>query len=166
MSKRTIVNLILLCIIVSIGLYVKKNPVEKIEQQSFTSITPDQIDTIVIQRQEQEEIIFELIDNRWQITAPVSNSANPEKIHLLLKFLNLKSRHQHLITEQKQLQRYELENPKISLFLNDQQFDFGITNDFNHLRYVLHDGTVHSVKDITHHLLTADAETFINKASE
>lgn len=163
MSRRTIINLILLSIIVVIGLYVKNNPVENGETKTLTTLTPEQVDTIVIQRRDRDEIILEKNNQKWLITTPVSDEANPETISLLLKFLNLKSRHQHKITEQKQLARYELDQPQVSLFLNDQQFDFGLTNDFNHLRYVLHDGTVHSVKDITHHLLVADAETFIIK---
>jgi hypothetical protein len=161
MSKRTIINLILLSIIVTIGFYLKNNPVEKIKPNILTTLRSDQVDTIVIQRQDKEELIFEKTDSQWMITAPFSNNANLEKISLLLRFLNLKSRHQYKSTEQKQLTRYELDNIKVSLFLNDQQFDFGNTNDFNHLRYVLHKGIVHSVKDITHHLLVADAESFI-----
>ncbi len=166
MSKRTIFNLVLLSIIVVIGLYLKNNPVEKQTTVTVSSITPDQVDTIVIQRQDQGQIIFEKINNQWMITDPVSGDVDLNKINLLLKFLNLKSRHQHKITQQKQLVRYELDNPKVSLFMNDQQFDFGNTNEFNHLRYVLHAGIVHSVKDITHHLLVADADSFLAKSSK
>lgn len=160
MSKRTIVNLILISIIAVIGLYLKDNPVEKIESENLTSLMPDQVDTIVIQRDDLTEIIFEKSDSIWEISSPITAEVAPEKINLLLKFLKLKSKHKHIITEPKQLIRYELKDPKISLFLNDQQFDFGNTNDFNHLRYVLHDGVVHSVKDITHHLLISDVEAF------
>ena len=146
--------------IAAIGLYLKDSPVDKVVTESLTSLMPDQVDTIVIQRDDLTEIIFEKTGGLWKISSPITAEATPEKINWLLKFLKLKSKHQHIITEQKQLTRYELENPKISLFINDQQFDFGNTNDFNHLRYVLHEGTVHSVKDITHHLLISDVDSF------
>ena len=166
LSKRTIVNLLLLAIVISLTMYINRNPVEDNEVFEITKLTSDQVDTVVIQRADHTQIIFEKIDNNWLITNPVEGKANPEKFNLLLKFLNLKSRHQHRITDQKQLLRYELENPKVSLFLNDQQFDFGNTNDFNKLRYIFHEGIVHSVKDITHHLLIADAESFLAESTE
>ncbi len=163
LSKRTIVNLLLLALVASLTMYINRNPVEDNEVFELTKLTPDQVDTIVIQRADQTQIIFEKSDQQWLITSPIEDKVSPDKLNLLLKFLNLKSRHQHKITKPKELHGYELFEPKVTLFLNDEQFDFGNTNDFNHLRYVLHDGVVHSVKDITHHLLIADAESFISE---
>ena len=142
-------------------MYSNRNPVEDNQTLKLTELKLGNTDTIVIQRKEKSEIIFEKIDQNWKITSPIENQVDPVKINLLLKFLNLKSRHHHIITDQKQLLRYDLNDPEITLFFNQEQFDFGNTNDFNHLRYVLHDGVVHSVKDITHHLLISDAESFV-----
>jgi len=166
LSKRTIVNLLLLAIVISLTMYINRNPVEDNQVFEITKLSSDQVDTIVIQRADQTQIIFEKIDQNWLVTNPVEGKASPEKLNLLLKFLSLKSRHQHKITEQKQLLRYELDNPKVSLFLNDQQFDFGNINGFNKLRYIYHEGVVHSVKDITHHLLITDVVSFISESSE
>lgn len=161
MSKRTIVNLLLLAIVATLTVYVKKNPVEDNEVTNFTHLTEVEVDTIVIQRADQTQIILEKTEHDWLVTSPVEGKINSEKLSLLLKILILKSRHQHKITEQKQLLRYELDTPKVSLFLNDEQFDFGNTNDFNKLRYILHDDVVHSVKDITYHLLIDKPESFL-----
>jgi len=151
----------MLAIVVALTIYINRNPVEDNEVIDITKLTSGQVDTIVIQRDDETQIILEKVDQNWFITNPVEGKASPEKLNLLLKFLTLKSRHQHKITEQKQLHRYELFEPAITLFINDEQFDFGNTNDFNHLRYVLHEGVVHSVKDITQHLLIMNAESFV-----
>ena len=156
----------MLAIVASLTVYIKKNPVNDNQVITLTRLTSDQVDTIVIQRADQTQIIFEKDDQGWLITSPIEKNPDPEKIKSLLKFLNLKSRHQHKITEQKQLKRYELLDPGITIFFNNEQFDFGNTNDFNHLRYVLHEGVVHSVKDITRYLLVLDAESFIVKNVE
>ena len=161
LSKRTIVNLLLLAIVTALTIYVNKNPVEDHKELEVTKLTSDQVDTIVIQRADETQIILEKSDQDWLITSPIEGKVSSDKLNLLLKFLTLKSRHQHIITEQKQLNRYELFEPKVTLFINDEQFDFGNTNGFNHLRYVLHDNVVHSVKDITHHLLIMDVESFV-----
>ncbi len=161
MSKRTIVNLLLLAIVATLTVYVKKNPVQDNEITNFTQLAESEVNTIVIQRSDQTQIILEKIDSDWLITSPVEGKIHFEKLSLLLKILVLKSRHQHIITEPKQLIRYDLNNPKVSLFLNDEQFDFGNTNDFNKLRYILHDEVVHSVKDITYHLLIDKPESFL-----
>ena len=166
LSKRTIVNLLLLALVASLTMYINRNPIEDNEVFELTKLNPGQVDTIVIQRADQTQVILEKSDQTWLITSPIEGKADPEKLNLLLKFLTLKSRHQHEIMKQKELHRYELFEPKVTLFLSDEQFDFGNTNDFNHLRYVFHDGIVHSVKDITHHLLIADAESFIAKSAE
>lgn len=163
MSKRTIFNLFLLGIIVAVTMYVNRNPVEDNKIIGISNLTAEEIDTIVIQRAELAETILEKTDKGWLVTSPREGEVDQEKLDLLLKLLKLKSRHQHKITEQDQLERYDLVNPKISLFLNDQQFDFGKVNGFNNLRFVLIDGTVHSIKDITHHLLISDADSFIKK---
>lgn len=163
MSKRTLINLILLTLIVVLGLYIQKNPVETTQTQLLTTLVPDEINTIVIQRRDLTEIIFEKSQHDWKITSPFEAEADADKMKSLLSFLKLKSRHQQPITDKKQLQRFNLDQPDVSLFLNDQQFDFGASNDFNHYRYVLHKSTVHSVKDITYHLLNQDAESFVKK---
>lgn len=163
MSKRTLINLFLLTLIVVLGLYIQKNPVEKTRVISLTTLMPDEINTIVIQRQDLTEIIFEKNNKVWKITSPFEAEADPDKVKSLLYFLNLRSRHQQAISDKKQLLRFNLDQPEVSLFLNDQQFDFGASNDFNHYRYVLHNNAVHSVKDITYHLLNQDAEAFIKK---
>jgi hypothetical protein len=147
-------------------MYINRNPVEDNEVFELTNLSSDQVDTIVIQRADQTQIILEKSDQDWLITSPIEGNASSAKLNLLLKFLTLKSRHQHKITKQKELNRYELFEPKVTLFFNDEQFDFGNTNAFNHLRYVLSNGVVHSVKDITHHLLIADAESFIAESFE
>lgn len=153
--------MLLIALIAVLTWYSKKNPVRDVEPDSFINITQEQIDTIVVQRADKPELIFEKVDGNWLITSPVEGNVLPDKINLLMKFLNLQSRHQHKIEKEKQLERYELHEPQVSLFMNDQQFDFGSVNGFNKLRYVLHDGTVHSVKDITHHLLVMDAKAFL-----
>ncbi len=163
MSKRTIVNLCLIGLVIFLTMYINKNPVRVVNVIDISTLTPEEVDTIVIQRQDESQIILEKTDQNWLVSSPLEGKADRDKLSLLLRLLSLKSQHQHKITEQKQLNRYELLNPKVSLFLNDQQFDFGNTNDFNQLRYVLHDGTVHSVKDITHHLLISDVDTFLSE---
>ncbi len=163
LSKRTLINLALLALIVLLSIYIQKNPVKRITTaESFTDLQPEEVDTIVIQRKKDAiQVILEKTEGGWMITSPIDSAkASPEIIEHLLGFLKLKSRHQHKITDPRQLQRYELNDPKITLFLNDQQFDFGNTNSFNHLRYVLHDNVVHSIKDITYHILNADVESF------
>lgn len=163
MSKRTIANLFLLVIVIALTMYINRNPVEDNKIIRTSNLTAEEIDTIVIQREELAEIILEKTEKGWLVTSPREGEVDQEKLDLLLKLLKLKSRHQHEITDQEQLERYDLVNPKVSLFLNDQQFDFGKVNGFNNLRFVLINGTVHSIKDITHHLLIADANSFIKK---
>lgn len=162
-SKRTLINIGLIVLVFALSYYVRKNPVDN-AQEVVSSLQAADVYSIVIQRSDGSEFLFEkeTATEQWFMRSPFAGPANQNMIAQVLKTLTLKSRYRHDINKESQRNRYQLAPPIATLFLNDQQFDFGTTNDFNQYRYVLHKGTVHTLKDIILHTLNSTPESFLN----
>lgn len=149
-----------------LSLYAWMNPTDT-ARRAVSTLEKADIETVVIQREDGVEMIFEkkLDDtNTWEMRSPNNALANTAMLEKIFAMTDQKSRYRHTLSKESQRDRYALNPPKVTLFLNDQQFDFGKTNAFNQHRFVLHDGTVHTLKDRIYPVLIAPVDDFLQGA--
>lgn len=162
MKSSYLRNITLLLLI--IGLYwfnsQSDTPINNSEQ--LTAINSSEIQLITITRTNVEEITLEKISSAWQITHPIKARANNTRIALLLGLLNTYSYAQQSISSDNMLAQYGLLPAKVSLKLNDYQFQFGDTETISKHRYVLHNDTIHLIDDQVTPLLNANVISFID----
>ena len=155
-------NIALLLLI--IGLYWFNNqsntPVSNSEQ--LTAINSSEIQLITITRPNVEPITIEKMPSGWQITHPIKARANSTRIALLLSLLDSYSYAQLSDSSNKMRSQFGLLPAKVSLKLNNYQFQFGDIETISKHRYVLHDGNVHLIDDQVTPLLNANVVSFID----
>lgn len=129
---------------------------------TLTQISADTIDTITIERQNMEDIIFRKKEAYWYMQAPFSLPANSTRIALLLEILQASS-YRKFSAADNDLTPFMLALPMVSITFNDTRLSFGDSSPLEEkLRYVLLDDTVHIIYDHFFHYLQSSPTLFIS----
>lgn len=147
MTSKTLINFLLIIAIVPLAIFLT-NTGDKNKDQTviLTSIGPETIDRIRINRSDGVEITFEKRTNDWFMTAPLAVRAHKNRIGAMLQLTSMQS-FTRLPAAEHDLQRFDLAAPSVSLKLNNHEFIFGGTNPLEGRRYVLTGGTIHLITD-------------------
>ncbi|HEX5340048.1 MAG TPA: DUF4340 domain-containing protein [Gammaproteobacteria bacterium] len=137
MSKRTLLNLTLLAIIVTLGLLawfkpgIKTAPVEP----PLVTLQAADIHDIQIQRHGSDEVSLRRQGSSWRMTKPREIAADDFLIKATLDNLAAPTI-SHFKVVAADLARYGLADPQLRLRLNDTEIDFGNTEPLQGHRYV------------------------------
>lgn len=163
MSRRNLVNLILLAVVGALVLVVVYEP--GIEQQTKTTLTTlakNSIVKITIERTGQANVTLEKVEAKWIMAAPYKISANKIKAESLLNLAELESYAQYAIKDL-DVKIYGLDIPRASITLNDKErFDFGGTEPLNNRRYVRYNDMLYVINDNFYYQLMSPVTTFVN----
>jgi hypothetical protein len=127
----------------------------------LTTTDPKNVEHIQIIRRDLDDITFKKQDNRWFMQHPYTITANPVRINTLLGVLQAHSYTQFDVAEV-MLDRFMLDDPLVSIQIDEDLIEFGDTNPLERLRYVLFNNTVHLINDSLYQQLLAPATFFIN----
>lgn len=163
MQSRLIINLVLLAFIVGVSLYLSFTTTDEETRDPVTigTIAAKDITTITIERPEKTTIRFERSGDQWMMQSPYTAKADPRRIEALLGILDMPAVDQ-LNADETELARLGLDDPQVTLHLNDRAFAFGDTNPLDKTRYILHDNTVSLINDNLFPQLTTSAVFFID----
>lgn len=163
MDKKLRLNIILLIIVIGLAgfLITSNNKPEVNEQKTVSSVTPETIQHIRIERDEKPDIVFDKKEDMWKMTSPLTAIANLSRINAMLHLLQTRSFAQ-LYAKGLNLRRFDLRYPAVTLYLNEYEFFFGDTNPLEDRRYILFEDTIHLINDSLFHQLTQDSTFFIN----
>ncbi len=164
MSRRLLINLLLLICVIGLAVFLGTNKQQKIVEPAITltDIQPDSIHVIHIERRDLDDIIFQKQGDHWTMQSPFNLPANPSRIKVMLKLLQAHS-YDHFSAPDNDLTPYMLAVPAVSIVLNDTRIAFGDTNPLEEkLRYVLVKDTVHIINDSLFHQLQTSATFFLN----
>jgi len=161
MKKSYLTNVILLLLIIGLYWFINYQPVQ-VESHRLSTLLAKQVHDIKIQRYKRDDIVLHKEGQQWHIKQPIQASANTTRINLILDLLSSHSQGQLNLDSKLSLQQYDLDPAKITLQINDQQFEFGNTEPLSKYRYILYDNIIHLLNDTVAPLLNANAASFIN----
>ena len=164
MRSRLLINLVLLVIVICLALFLSRTTNHDTAPVTYISdIDPDSIRNIKIIRRDLDDIIFNKINEKWMMQAPYKIAANIVRINSILRLLKYPS-YVQLDKNEVELDRFLLDNPAVSVLLDNTKIDFGDTSPLNknEQRYVLLDNTIHLTNDNLYQQLLTNASFFIS----
>ena len=159
MQRSLLTNIILFVFVVALGTFMFTDEIDQNGVVKLSDLTADSIQRIEIHHR-QREILIEKQDGNWQIKTPIAIAANQFRIKTILSMLDTSSHAQYDVNGL-DLKKYDLDNTKTSIRLNDTAFEFGNTNPINNDRYVKVGDTLHLIEDLFYPLLSSQIGTLV-----
>ena len=159
MSTRTVLNVVMVAVVAGLLLLTIYEPgiAPPAEPVPLTDLEPSAIRRLEMQRPGQPKARFEKRAGVWHMLEPYQLPANHLRIGSVPDIAQATS-HARYPVAGLALDRFSLDPPNASLFLDDLRVDFGGSEQLSAMRYVRVDDTVHLITDrFYHHLLTAPA---------
>jgi hypothetical protein len=159
-KNRLWINLGLLGLIVILIIFVLNDGQETgKELQRLSTIDKNTIKQIQVFRKDLNNFQFDKKDNGWFLTSPQQYRANSARINAMLRMLEVES-HAQLNPAEIDLKQLSLEDPIVTMKLNDHEFQFGNTDAIDQRRYVLFQNKIHLTNDSLYQQLMANAAFF------
>lgn len=160
MQTRSLLNLGLLVLVTGLTVYLLSTEPPQTGPAfiPISTLDPDSVNTIQLSSPGKPDLELQKSGTGWQITNPISLTANPFRVNSLLTFLQSRS----ISTVPPGGPSFglaEADNP-VTLVFNDQAFRFGDINPLDRSRYIQHNNTVHLVEDNLYPQLLQDAAFF------
>ena len=152
-------NVVLIAVVVGLVLLALYEPgIEPPpEPVHLTDLKPSAVQSVRMERPGEPGVRFEKRAGGWYMLEPYHLPANKLRIGSLPDIVEATSHAQFPITGLA-LERFSLDPPNASLFLDEIRIDFGGSEQLSAMRYVRLGDTVHLITDrFYHYLLTAPA---------
>ncbi len=146
-----------------------KPGLQQYQFQYLSAINPEQIQTIIIERQGIEPVRLNKQGKHWVMQSPYQLPANPLRVRTVLALASKRSYSSFDVAEN-ELKKYTLEPPLLSVWLDDQRFDLGSEAPLNGQRYAMNiqanihndTNTVHLINGAVYYQLRASIDSFIS----
>jgi len=165
MSKRNLLNLILLIFILVLLAFVIYEPGNEkpITPPTLTNLTADDVEHIKIERLDNKNTIeLKKINNNWIMLKPYQLPANSFRIDSINKLLSTVSFSQNNLNNLNPSE-FGLNQPVATITFNHKtSIVFGHNKSLKHHRYVKIDSALHMIADTFYYQLAAKAESFIS----
>lgn len=163
MKPRKLLNLVLSLVLAGLVLLVIYEPGKETPQSvtRLTGLEPAQVTDIVIEQPQQASIILNRDGNGWLMQQPLSVSAHREIIEQILGLATATSHSQYDASEA-DLALFKLNNPDLTITLNDTRLSFGTTDALQGFRYVLINERVHLITDRYTHMVRNKSTALIS----
>lgn len=163
MKNRWLLNIGLALLIGALVLVNIYQPGKKQEPEGtpLTRLAPQELRQIRLVRPQQTPVVLEKIGETWRLSTPRSARANEVRVNELVQLTNtrVKVRFPAVPTE---LPKYGLDNPLVTVFLNDHEIRFGGMHPLESQLYVWHDGQVALVPAATLRAASAPVNDFLS----
>ncbi len=160
MRSRSWTNLGLLSLTVILTIFVLSDDQEtEKELQRLSTIDKNSIKQIQVFRKDLDNFQFDKKDKDWFLTSPQQYRANKARINAMLRMLEVES-HAQLNPIDIDLKQLGLDNPIVTMKLNDHVFQFGNTDAIDQRRYVLFQNEIHLTNDSLYQQLLTNVAFF------
>lgn len=168
MSKRNLLNLILLAFIAILAAIVVYEPGKDVATKPLllTNLDKKDIRQIKITRHgadlPEQEVKLEKTSDGWKMTKPYAVSANSFRINSILEILSTVSYSQNSL-QNLNLDTFGLAKPAATItFNNNVSLVFGHNKSLKNHRYIQIDSTLHLTPDTFFYQLAAKSESYID----
>ena len=164
MKSRLWLNLALLVVVILLAAVVIFKPGVDTENKSLplTSLKPDNIQHIYIQRKNGKDI--ELIKDglQWWMIKPVNMPADDFQVSSLLKLLETSRHSQHQL-QQLEAKTYGLDSPRATITFNqDIKISFGASEPLHKRRYLSIENELFTTDDLFYYQLASDFSRYLD----
>lgn len=153
------INIGLLGLTIVLTVFVLSGGKETKKVIHLSTIDKNSINQIQVIRKDLDNFQFEKKDNGWFLTSPQQYRANSARINAMLRMLEIES-HAQLNPADVDLKQLGLEDPIVTMKLNDHEFQFGHTDAIDQRRYVLFQNKIHLTNDSLYQQLMTNAAFF------
>ena len=170
MNNDTRNNVRLAVIVLLLALIAWYKPgLKQYQYQYLSSLNPEQVQTIVIERQGIESVRLTKQGQHWLMQSPYPLPANPLRVKTVLA-LAAKRSYSSFDVPDSELKKYALDKPKLSVWLGNHRFDLGSEAPLNGQRYAMNiqdnihsdKNTVHLINGAVYYQLRAPVDSFIS----
>lgn len=163
MSRRNLINLVLLAVIGVLVLLVIYEPgkEEKIKT-TLSTLDKNNVSKITIKRVGIKDVVLVRQGENWLMQAPWMLPANNFKAEGLLDLLAQESEAQYPL-DKLDVKTYGLDKPRASITYNDSHvFEFGTTESLKNNRYIKHNNTLYVAADIFYHRMSISETDYLD----
>lgn len=128
----------------------------------LTTLQPEHVQTLRLQRPNREDMALVRRDGAWQIAEPARAAASEFHVRQVTQLAVARS-HRRYDRAELDASVVGLDPPRLRLELNDQVLEFGATDSVDGLRYVAVGDQVHLVRDEVTPLLEGGWWNFIDR---
>lgn len=148
MQRAARTNLILLAVVALLGIGVWLQVRHEVDQfePPLSAIDPGAVQTLEVRCLHCTARVFERVNGQWQMRAPYALAADATKVERLLAIAGSAVRNRRPLAEL-DATKIGLAPPLMSLRIDAQALDFGMTDAFNSDRYVRSDDVIAMVPD-------------------
>ena len=165
MNNRNLLNLgllIFIVIVAAIAIYDSED--DSLTKNPITSLTKDDIDTIIIKRKDKVEIHLKKQHNQWRLTQPYNTATNQFRMDTLLRLVETVP---HSTYSLEDTSAYGLNDPKLEVHFNlgknnAETIKFGDSEPIKLRRYVSVGNKLHITNDTYFYALTSVATDYIS----
>lgn len=161
MKSRWLVNLVLLVLVAAAAgvLFFKREP-STASGHALSTLTPQAIQHIRIEKSGQPAVAFEKRGNIWHMTEPLAARADAHRIGGLLTLAQARSETRFAASD---LARFELDKPLARVTLDQQTFSFGGTHPLKQQLYVQSGDAVYLVSAVYFTDIAKRVEDYLSK---
>ncbi len=161
MFNNNILNLVLFVFVIALASSIYFSEEQNNELEKISTTDKNNIHSITIQHKHNTTRLSRQQDGHWQITQPVSISANDFRINSVLKLINAPVHNKYSV-EQVDLKKIGLDKPDTTIKLNGESIAFGIINPATKLRYVQKGNHIYTIEDVYYPLLSSSFGTLVS----
>lgn len=143
MKARWLVNLVLLVLIAGIAAFIALRPKTEVQTATAYELSSHKLadfSHISIESPTKAPLVFDKVDGYWRISKPYSARADQRLVQRVLSIVAAKSKEKFPADD---LARFGLDNPKLKLKLDDEEFLFGTHNPVTEEQYIFYKDAVY-----------------------
>lgn len=143
MRARWLINLVLLLLVAGVGAFLYLNPQhEQITLPTYevSTLKLADFDRLSIEFPAKAAVVFEKTDGFWRLAQPYSARADQQTVQRLVSIVAAKSTEKFPASD---ATRFGMDNPRLKIKLNNEEFIFGIYNPVTGEQYVAYKDAVY-----------------------
>jgi hypothetical protein len=143
MKSRWLVNILLLALVLGIGAFIKFRPQQAVVKEATYEVSSLKLATftkISVEFPAKAPVAFEKVDGYWYIAKPYNARADQMLVMRILSLVAAKSTQKFQATD---LTQFGLDQPKLKLKFDNEEFTFGTFNPVTSEQYVAHNNFVY-----------------------
>ncbi|HEY8118173.1 MAG TPA: DUF4340 domain-containing protein [Methylophilaceae bacterium] len=164
MKKRWLVNLALLLVIIGISVFLHLRATPKTQAQNayeVSSLKLGSFNKLSIEFPAKAPVVFEKVDGYWQIAQPYKARADQMSVQRVLSIVAATSSDKFPAND---LARFGLDNPRLKLKLDNEEFLFGTYNPVSSDQYVQYKDSVYLIPSSYSESASVQVVEFIDKS--
>ena len=143
MKSRWLVNILLLALVLGIGAFIKFRPQQAVVKEAAYEVSSLKLATftkVSVEFPAKAPVAFEKIDGYWCIAKPYKARADQMLVMRILSLVAAKSTQKFQATD---LTQFGLDQPKLKLKFDNEEFTFGTFNPVTSEQYVSYNNFVY-----------------------